>query len=296
MKYIISLLFGLLISINTSAATPEPDLKVVSDLLHILNISHKNNPDSIIQSANKSWGRKPGIERWELPEPKVTLDERTKILNNLKTLGLTGVLEPSLQHYRYVMILGATVPRMQKRLAHFIALWEQGLRTDEIVFLTGQRPLIPEIDKMEELANAWLKQAPTGTGYGDIIPQHEAEALKMLFHLMPMPEELRKVKTTYVDTPRFLRDGRWERPYTAMNAAHWLERKPEPGTVLAFSNQPHALYQYEALREYIPAEYKMEIAAAAAREEAPLAEYLDALRLWLNKYSQRNPYPQQGQQ
>ncbi len=292
MKYIISLLVSLLLAINANAETPEPDLKIVSDLLHTLNISHENNPDSIIQTANKSWGRKTGIERWELPETKVNNDERNKILNNLKVLGVKDVLEPSQKHYRYVLILGATVPRMQKRLAHFVALWEQGLRTDEIVFLTGQRLLIPEIDKIEELANAWLKQAPTGTGYGDIIPQNETEAMKLLFQLMPLPEDLRKVKTTYIDTPRYLLDGIWQRPNTAMNAQHWQQHKPEPGTVLVFSNQPHAHYQYEALREHIPAEFELEVTAAAAREDMPLSEYLDALALWLRKYVQRKPYSQ----
>ena len=289
MKQIILFITFIMIGINAYSASPEPDLKIVSDLLHILNISHDNSPDSIIATANKSWGRKPGIERWELPEPKVNSDERNKIISNLKILGIKDAIEPSKKHYRYVLILGATVPRMQKRLAHFVALWEQGLRTDEIVFLTGQRPLIPEIDKMEELANAWLKQAPAGIGYGDVIPQHEAEAAKLLFLLADLPEEIRKVKTTFIDSPRFLKNGRWERPFTAMNADHWLQRKPEPGNVLAFSNQPHALYQYEALRVYIPAEYELEITAVAARDDAPLAEYLDALSLWINKYAQRNP-------
>ena len=262
---------------------------IVSDLLRTLNVGHANNLDSMIQAANNSWGRKPGMERWELPEPTVNKDERSKMLNHFEQLGIKNAIHPPREHYQYVLILGATVPRMIKRLSHLTALWEQGLRADEIVFLTGQRPLIPKIDKIEELTTIWLKQASASMTCRDIIPQNETEAAKLLFHLTALPDDIRQVKTTYIDTPRFLQNGRWERPYTALTADQWLKTKPEHGSVLAFSDQPHALYQYEALREYIPADYDLDITAPTAREDTPLAEYLDALALWLRRYALRNP-------
>ena len=263
--------------------TITPSLEIVKDLLHILGVRHENNPESIVQAANKSWGRKPGMERWELPEPNVKDNERKQILNNLKQLGIQDEISPPLKHYRYLLILGATVPRMKKRLSHLVRLWMQGLRTDEIVFLTGQRPLIPKIDKVEELTTTWLNKIPAETNDQDILPRNETEAAKLLFHLTDLPDEMSSVRVSYVDTPRFLKNGCWVRPYTALTAHQWLKTKPEHGSVLAFSDQPHARYQYEALKEYIPAEYKLDITAPTAREDTPLAESLDALALWLKR-------------
>ncbi len=270
-------------TVNANSTSFTPSLEIVRDLLHLLKIPHQNDTDAIIQTTDERWGRKPGMERWELPEPKVNNNERSQILNNLKILGVKSEIRPALKHYRYLLILGATVPRMKKRLTHLVSLWHQGLRADEIVFLTGQRPLNPVIDKIEELTTAWLTRMPAGTSYQDILPENETEAAKLLFHLTELPEDMHNVKVSYVDTPRFLKNGRWERPYTALTAHQWLQTKPEHGTVLAFSDQPHARYQYEALKEYIPAEYKLDVTAPTAREDTPLAEYLDALALWLKR-------------
>ncbi len=270
-------------TLNAFAATPEPDLELARELLRYLHVDYENNTAGIVKAANEHWGRKPGMERWELSEPRVTPDERKKLLKDFDALGIREDLAPTQSHYRYAIILGGAVPRMKRRLGHFINLWQQGLRTDEIVFLTGQRPLIPEIDKIEELTSDGFKQAPAGTHYEDLIPQNETEAAKLLFHTTKLPTEMRQVAVTYIDTPRFLKNGHWERPYTALTAYQWLQTRPEPGSVLAFSDQPHAAYQFAALREYIPKEFKLEVTASAASAETTLAEYLDALALWLQK-------------
>ena len=270
-------------TLSALAATPEPDLELARELLRYLHVDYENNTAGIVKAANEHWGRKPGMERWELPQPRITPDERKKILKDFDSLGIREDLAPTHSHYRYVIILGATIPRMKKRLGHFISLWQQGLRTDEIVFLTGQRPLIPEIDKIEEITSDGLKQAPAGTRYEDLIPQNETEAAKLLFHTAELPAAMRQIPVTYIDTPRFLKNGHWERPYTALTAYQWLQARPEPGSVLAFSDQPHAAYQFAALREYIPPEFALEVTAPAASADTTLAEYLDALALWLKK-------------
>ena len=111
----------------------------------LLNVPHKKTAESMIQ-ASQIWRRKPGVERWEMPPINISPDSHDKAMKTLIKMGLVNELKPSQQHFDYILLLGATVPRMQRRLDQVIQLWGQGFRASHIVFLVGERPLTPSID------------------------------------------------------------------------------------------------------------------------------------------------------
>jgi len=253
----------------------------------LLNIPHKNTPESMTQ-ASSAWRRKPGVERWEMPEVNVSAETKVKVLQILTSLGLVHELKPDKQNYDYVLLLGATIPRMQRRLNQVNRLWTEGVTSNQILFLTGERPLIQNIDHVDEL----VKQATGGNISESARPLTETEGAKMIWVTSTIPKSLRNTDCRFITSPRIWTDNQWQRPNTRNTLQQWMKSNPPAGSVLIISDQPHAAYQQIVVQSELPNSFSTTLAAEAADIHTPLAIYLDALALWLhNMVSQKELTP-----
>lgn len=261
-------------------------LSHLSQLLSDLNIPHKKDFDSMVE-ATQRWRRKPDQERWEVPELNLDSHQKQRVLSHLEKMGLIKELKPESNDFDYAFVLGATVPRMKARLNQLINQWNEGVRFHKIIFLSGQRPLTDDIDRTDELVNESVGRNATEDQKKKIRPHTEVEAARLLYQSTDMPEAMLKVDTQFISSPRYLVDGRWERGNTRDNIKYWLQMKPEPGKVLVISNQPHAFYQQEVIRQELPPEFITEVSAQKAQDNARFILTLDALALWLHNLQKR---------
>lgn len=255
-------------------------------LLTELSIPHDSTLESII-STSQIWRRTPGQERWELPELNISKDQKDRAFELLEKLGLITSAEPSNKQYDYALLLGATVPRMKRRLYYLAYWWDQGVRFRCLIFLVGQRPLYPGFDDLDILASKAANKSL------DPYPFTETEAAIMLHQLAPMPEAMRAVPVEFVDTPRNWRDGFWHRANTRDTIKYWVKAEPLPGTALIISDQPHGAYQKEVARQELPTGFSVDLAAGPADPETTLPVYLDALALWLHNLKPSIPNVEQ---
>src|SRR5579863_5067121 len=134
------LLLPFLLFFNLAYSAPLQDHhlnpKALSELLCALGMDPHGD---VIAQTQKQWLRKPGLERWELSE--LSQGQREFVLDWAGTQGLFAPWMPSCKNYDKALILGATTSRMQMRLDYLKELWMQGIRFQEIVWLTGERPL-----------------------------------------------------------------------------------------------------------------------------------------------------------
>ena len=132
------------------------------------------------------WLRKSGQERWEIAE--LSSNQRLLVFNWAKEQGLFDPWKPLCASYDKALIFGATTPRMKMRLDNLKQLWEEGIRFKEIVWLTGDRPLDPQVDHLLERC------------------KNESEAAQILWEETDLPEEMGRLPVLFVamvyDHPR----------------------------------------------------------------------------------------------
>ncbi|MFK0569667.1 hypothetical protein [Endozoicomonas sp.] len=273
------------LSIFSRADTVEPTLSyqealstTLDSLLSELNIPHAANLDSMI-NASQVWRRKPGQERWELPELDIPAEKKSRVFELLEKLGLMASVVPTGKHYDSVLFLGATVPAMKHRLDNLIHLWNEGVRFRRLIYLVGQRPLDPTTDHLKLLA---ILPEDQHSKTLDPYPFTETEAAMMLHQLAPMPAAMKALPIEFIDTPRKWRNGYWHRPNTRDTLKHWKKNSPSPGSTLVISGQPYGNYQKEVVRQELPEGFLVDLAAGSAGSATRLVIYLDALALWLH--------------
>ncbi|KEQ14941.1 hypothetical protein GZ77_11885 [Endozoicomonas montiporae] len=267
-------------------------INTLSSLLDELDVPHSLDLDSITNAAQR-WRRKPGQERWEMPDIKLDDEQHQKVMAHLKKIGLVDELKPSSKHFEYALLLGATVPRMETRLKQLVKLWHEGVRFNQIVFLVAQRPLIAGIDQVDTLISRVIGKGAPESAQKNARPQTETEGARMVFEATEMPEAMRKIPVIYIDTPRYWNENYWQRANTRDTLKKWIQEyktpdgKPAGGKTLVVSDQPHALYQHEVVRQELPESFKTEVTGEKAADETRTAIYLDALALWLHNLQKR---------
>lgn len=233
-------------------------------LLLLGNACHVNPLRSLEQSLGvhdlRSFKRDAKKERWELSDKSTW--NRQLLLKDISDLGFVDAVKPSKRHYKTAVLLGATGPRMQTRINYLIEVWNQGTRFNRIVFLTGDRDLV-DVDKE---SNPGLSK-------------NETELFKQLWAQAKLPEELRKLPTLWVDSPKIKNpDGSLKRPDTVSTIETWkLQENIAHEALLAFSNQPYVDYQQCALLNYLPKSVAVETVGPAADSATLIALYLDTL-------------------
>ena len=245
-------------------------------------------------SFMKDWGRKPGEERWQIPEVPLPESRAQEARACLDSLPLTRPLCPSRQHYTYAILLGAPGPIMLERLDWLARQWQQGVRFEQLVVLVSQRPLTPGIDRIPELMTKLLERStrnPAQWSADSTPPLHETEAARLLLTAYPYPEGMEQVPVKVVDTPRKWQDGNWFRCHTAETFRAWLNPAdpPEPGSVLVVSSQPSALYQHAVAARELPPDFSLDTTATPAPQDISLAQLLDGMSTWLRTCETRPP-------
>ena len=261
-------------------------LSGLSTLMDEVGVSHSDSLESLI-SASQQWRRLPGQERWEMQDLPLAPDKHEAVMDHLKALNLVDELLPSSEHYEYTLLLGATVPRMERRLNHLAKLWQNGVRFNQIVFLVGQRPLNDGIDKVDNLVASSMGKQAQGKSAEAARPITETEGAIQLFDAMNLPKAMKQRPVEFIDSPRIWKQNHWQRANTRDTLIRWMKNSPAPGKTLVISDQPHAHYQLEVVKQELPEAFKPEVAAQSADEDTRIILYLDALALWLHNLQQR---------
>ncbi len=241
--------------------TAEVITEPLLNLLKQMDVSHEGTLPSIVQATQKQWLRPAGKETWHIDE--LSAEKREIILSYAEKLGFIQECLPQKKHYTYAHILGATTGRMEKRISYLVQLYEKGIRFDHVVILTGARPLDPAIDTLLEGCKI------------------ESDAGHVLWQTAKMPEGMRKIPVTFVDTPMIKTEKGERRPNTGDTILAWMAMSPVPGTNLFISNQPYVLYQDAAVRAYLPADRVETIGEGAKLTAQNSAVILDTIARWL---------------
>ncbi len=248
-----------------SFATPIQERKIDSaallELISALNIPKDAN---IVAETQKRWLRKAGQERWELAE--LPTEQKRFVLDWAEKQGLFAPWKPTLPTYDKALILGATTSRMQMRLDYLKELWLQGTRFNEIVWLTGDRPLDKRVDGLLERCD------------------NESQAAHILWAETDLPEEMRKLPVVYIAVPMKTEDGALKRPNTEDTIIAWLESAPQPCTALFVSDQPFCGYQFAVINTCLPAAYQFDLVGQGVESTshpAAAAITLDSIARWI---------------
>ncbi len=87
--------------------------------------------------------------------------QRLFVLNWATEQELFAPWKPFYKMYDKALILGATTSRMQTRLDYLKQLWEDGIRFNELVWLTSDRPLDKRVDDLADQCSnekGWIQQ------------------------------------------------------------------------------------------------------------------------------------------
>ena len=246
-------------------SSPIQDRKIDSDALceltSGLNISKEEN---IIEATQKNWLRKPNQERWEMTE--LSENQKAFVLNWATKQGLFSAWTPLYKKYDKALLLGATTSIMEKRLNYLKKLWEEGTRFDEIVWLTGQRPLDKKIDHLIDRCS------------------NESEAAHIIWKEANIPEEMRNLPLVFVETPMKVEQEKLKRPNTQDTIIDWLTKTPEPCTTLFVSDQPFCGYQFAVIKATLPDRFSFDVVGEGVDPKShpsAAAITLDSIARWI---------------
>jgi len=252
------MLFLLLAVCSSCFATPIVERSVgkeaLSEILGFFGITQEN----MIAETQKKWLRSSGKERWEMNE----ISQKEFVLNWAEKSGIYSSWKPESSSYDKALILGATTGVMEGRLRFLVDLWNEGIRFDEIVWLTGERPLDKTIDGLLELAT------------------NESEAARVIWKKVDLPKEMRTISVVFVEEPM----KGLKRPNTKDTIDAWVGSGVKPCKALVVSSQPFCGYQYGIVDRYLPEEFLFEVVGPGVDSRAhpaAAAITLDSMARWL---------------
>jgi hypothetical protein len=259
-----TIFFSLLFAIATAFTIPIQDHQLNPVALSELYAAFGIQPAKAIPQTQKLWLRKNGQERWEMQE--LSREKKSYVLGWARKEGIFDAWKPSLQVYDKALILGATTHRMQMRLDYLKQMWNQGVRFNEIIWLTGERPLDPKID-----------QAPASC-------KTESDAAVLIWEQAAIPSEMRELPVTFIRVPMKGEEGNLKRPNTEDTLVDWLKTSPTPGNCVFVSDQPFCGYQFAVIKGIVPDDYPFDVVGWGVDPHAHpsgAAITLDSIARWL---------------
>jgi hypothetical protein len=246
-------------------ASPIQDRKIDPTALSQLGSALDIPQDAdIVIETQKRWLRKPNQERWEIAE--LSPDQRLFVLNWATDQGLFAPWKPASKGYDKALILGATTSRMQMRLDYLKQLWNEGTRFNEIVWLTGDRPLDKRVDGLTNRCS------------------NESEAAHILWEETNLPEEMRSLPVVFVAVPMKIEGSSQKRPNTEDTIVAWLKLSPEPCKALFVSDQPFCGYQFAVIKANLPKAFLFDLVGQgvdSTSHPAAAAITLDSIARWI---------------
>jgi len=191
------------------------------EVCKLFHIPPQATEAEIVAEAQRLWMQQ-GKERWEFTSRYESL--RPQLWPLFEEMGMVREVKPTQTHYSTVLLLGALLERVQARIDY---LAQTEVTYDQIVFLTGQRPL-RESEK---------NQLP--------LLETEAQMVRWVYERSALPKN---VPVLWIDAPM----KGTQRPNTADTISAWLKTNPLPESCLAISNQPYVRYQGAVLQRLVP--------------------------------------------
>ncbi len=245
---------------SLSFGAPIQDRKIDPTALSQLGLA-LGIPQDIVTETQQRWLRKPHQERWAMAE--LSSDQRLFVLNWATEQGLFAPWKPASKTYDKALILGATTSLMQIRLDYLKQLWNEGTRFDEIVWLTGDRPLDKRVDGLTDRCS------------------NESEAAHILWEETTLPEEMRSLPVVFVAVPMKIEGAR---PNTEDTLVAWLTLFPEPCKALFVSDQPFCGYQFAVIKTTLPEAFLFDLVGQGVdptSHPAAAAITLDSIARWI---------------
>lgn len=246
-------------------ARPMVDRTIPPDALTELATTLDIPPSSdLIAETQKRWLRSPGLERWQMQE--VSPSQKQFILDWSRSQGLFSSWKPISRHYDKALILGATTRAMQLRLDYLKDLWLEGVRFQEIIWLTGDRPLDPKIDTLTDHC------------------KNESQAAHILWETTELPLEMRALPVTFIAVPMKQEGNDLKRPNTEDTIIAWLNTAPKPSSLLFVSDQPFCGYQFAVVKSCLPETFSFDLVGQGrdpSSHPAAAAITLDAIARWI---------------
>ncbi len=240
--------------------------ETLTTLLNSFAISAQT-PVQIVKETQKAWLRPAGKERWEVDD--VYSARKEELMPLFKELGLVEEKRPSEASYDYLLLMGALYTRAKSRLEYAISLSCLGTAFKTIVILGSERSLNPQ-------------QEPDSLFYGSPIPKTEFQMMQWIFEHTLMPTHMYNASIIWLNAPNKVdENGKIQRATTADTINLFLASKPNPGTCLVISNQPHIEYQAAVTRLLLPETFRVEGVGQSISEKAPVSQILDALARWI---------------
>ena len=250
------------------------------ELLSLTNIQHDDSLASIVEQTQKpesQWMRKEGSERWDIIDRNI--ENKDKFFDIFNQLNLVDEINPTQQEYDYLLLMGAAYLRIKTRLQHAINLFKQGIRFNEIILLSGARPLTDE-EVMALRVDYNLQD-------GDVVLTTEADAMKFVYDRADMPADMRAVSMVVIDAPmKITKTGALTRPTTGDTVDLWMTLDPKPGNCLVISNQPYVAYQDAVTKTLLPQTFMVETVGDKS-EDTKIGIYLDTLARTLYQEKKR---------
>lgn len=221
----------------------------------------------IVEATQKHWLRKSNQERWDLAE--LSKEQRLFVLDWAGKQGFFSPWKPLGKTYDKALILGGTTFRMQMRLDYLKELWEEGVRFDEIVWLTGERLLDKRVDHLLDLCS------------------NESEAAHILWKEANLPEGMKNLPVVFIAAPM----KKEKRPNTEDTIMAWLQEAFEPCSALFVSDQPFCGYQFAVVKACLPRAFLFDLVGPGvdpASHPAAAAITLDSIARWI--YQERSSF------
>lgn len=192
------------------------------------------------------------VERWILPKVLETISEHA-IREHLGALGFLYKTTPKKTIYRRAGWPGAKVIRAGARLLDLVEAWKTGVRWDELVVFTGDRPRDTNEGYTE--ARAAINDTSTWGGTDDwdweSETKTEGDTMRWLWNVCDMPADMRAIRAVFVCAPMKpnpVAEGNPIRPNSEDPVHLWLkEHNPEPGSMLFSSGAPYGPAQNTAM-------------------------------------------------
>lgn len=230
-------------------------------ILERFGINSDQSLAGIIEDTQRAWLRPAGTERWQLQET-FSLHEKLQLIMLFKHAGLFSVQVPQYDFYDYFLLMGGDALGMVERLDFMIRIWDKGMRTQNIIFLTSER----ELDPIHE-ANE---------------PGHtECGLLQIVYARTLHTYQKKSLPVTFINTPNQIRNGKSCRATTGDTIIEWLKDKPHSGSCLIITSQPLIGYQESVARTLLDEKFSIESCGPHADNAVSTAEFLDTLARWL---------------
>ena len=237
------------------------DQAALSELAGTLQIP---SDADLVAETQKKWLRKSGQERWEVAE--LSTDQKAYVLDWAVKQGFFIPWKPAASSYDKALILGATDSRMEMRLNFLKELWNEGVRFQEIVWLTGDRPLDPRVDRLADRCKL------------------ESEAARIIWEESDLPKEMRAVNVLFIAAPMKQEGASLARPNTKDTLVAWLNHSPVPCKALFISDQPFCGYQFAVIKDTLPDAFAFDVAGQGAdplKHPSSAAVTLDSIARWI---------------